>query len=176
MVCIRDNGQFKFPEIAGPELPLSSILEPNPTDEYTISDGLWRGHQARTKRNLARGAGFTAFTADVTKPAHTLVARYYKDGKECLIPQNGKNPRLLTKREAARLQGFPEAFILPASRTDTYRQMGNSVAVPVLSRIAESIVSQSLKKRNAYELWNTSTASIQSRKGRVFSNNGSRIG
>ena len=144
MVCIRDNGQFKFPEIAGPELPLSSILEPNPSDEYTISDGLWRGHQARTKRNIARGAGFTAITADLTKPAHTLVARYYKDGKECLIPQNGKNPRLLTKREAARLQGFPETFILPASRTDTYRQMGNSVAVPVLSRIAESIVAQSL--------------------------------
>ena len=103
-----------------------------------------KAHQARTRRNLERGAGFTAFTADLTKPAHTLVARYYKDGKECLIPQNGKNPRLLTKREAARLQGFPESFILPASRTETYRQMGNSVAVPVLKMIAESIVSQAL--------------------------------
>ena len=132
------------PEIKGPELPLSSILESNPASEYTISDGLWRGHQARTQRNLERGAGFTAFTADLSKPAHTLVARYYKDGKECLIPQNGKNPRLLTKREAARLQGFPESFVLPASRTETYRQMGNSVAVPVLRMIAGSIVAQAL--------------------------------
>lgn len=144
MVCVHDNGQFAFPEIEGPEKPLSSILEPEPADEYTISDGLWRGHQARTQRNLARGAGFTAFTADLSKPAHTLVSRYYKDGKECLIPQEGKNPRLLTKREAARLQGFPETFILPASRTETYRQMGNSVAVPVLEKIAESIVAQVL--------------------------------
>ena len=144
MVCVHDNGDFAFPEIGGPEKPLSSVLEPNPADEYTISDGLWRGHQARTQRNLARGAGFTAFTADLSKPAHTLVSRYYKDGKECLIPQEGKNPRLLTRREAARLQGFPETFILPASRTETYRQMGNSVAVPVLRKIAENIVAQVL--------------------------------
>jgi len=151
MVCVRDGGAFEFPCISGPEIPLSSVLEGNPAPEYTISDGLWRGHQSRTRRNLARGAGFTAFTADLSKPAHTLVARYYKDGKECLIPQEGKNPRLLTKREAARLQGFPETFRLPESRTETYRQMGNSVAVPVLRRIAENIVAQVLRGKGAAE-------------------------
>lgn len=144
MVCVKDGGAFSFPEISGPEIPLMTALESDPGPEYTISDGLWSGHQKRTQRNLDRGAGFTAFTADLDKPAHTLVARYYKDGKECLIPQEGKNPRLLTKREAARLQGFPETFILPSSKTETYRQMGNSVAVPVLRRIAESIVDQIL--------------------------------
>ncbi len=145
MVCIRDNGDFTFPDITGQELPLKSILEPHPDPSYTISDALWEGHQKRTKRNLERGAGFTAFTADLNKPAHTLVARYYKDGKECLIPQPGENPRLLTKRECARLQGFPENFRLPESRTETYRQMGNSVAVPVLMRIAECIRDQCIQ-------------------------------
>ena len=38
-------------------------------------------------------------------------SRYYKDGSEILIEQNQRNPRLLTPREAARLQGFPEEFI-----------------------------------------------------------------
>ena len=142
MVCVRDGGSFEFPDISGPPIPLRSALEKNPDPSYTISDGLWIGHQKRTSRNLERGAGFTAFTADLDKPAHTLVARYYKDGKECLIPQESRNPRLLTKREAARLQGFPEEFILPESRSETYRQMGNSVAVPVLKRIAESIEKQ----------------------------------
>jgi DNA (cytosine-5)-methyltransferase 1 len=40
----------------------------------------------------------------------TISARYYKDGSEILIEQNNKNPRKLTPREAARLQGFPETF------------------------------------------------------------------
>ncbi len=144
MVCVRDNKPFSFPEISGPEIPLSTALEQDVPDSYTISDNMWAGHQKRTERNLARGTGFTAHTADITKPAHTLVARYYKDGKECLIPQDGKNPRMLTPRECARLQGFPEEFILPESKTVAYKQMGNSVAVPVLKKIAECIVKQLL--------------------------------
>ena len=145
MVCVRDGGKFVFPEISGTPLPLRSILEKNVSEQFTISDNLWAGHQRRTRKNLARGAGFTAFTANLDEPAHTLVARYYKDGKECLIPQDGRNPRLLTPRECARLQGFPEDFILPSSRSVAYKQMGNSVAVPVLRRIAECIDNQILK-------------------------------
>ena len=116
------------------------------SDTYTISDNLWAGHQRRTRTNLERGAGFTAYTANLDEPSHTLVARYYKDGKECLVPQKGKNPRMLTPRECARLQGFPENFILPRSRSAAYKQMGNSVAVPVLKRIAECIDEQALKE------------------------------
>lgn len=144
MVCVKDNQPFSFPTIEGPEIPLSAALEHDVPELYTISDSMWAGHQKRTERNLARGTGFTAFTADITKPAHTLVARYYKDGKECLIPQEGKNPRMLTPRECARLQGFPEEFILPESKTVAYKQMGNSVAVPVLKIIAQSIFNQLL--------------------------------
>ena len=145
MVCVRDGAEFVFPDIKGDPLPLRSILEDEVPDSFTISDNLWAGHQRRTRINLARGAGFTAFMADLNEPSHTLVARYYKDGKECLIPQEGRNPRLLTPRECARLQGFPENFILPVSRSVAYKQMGNSVAVPVLKRIAESINEQVLK-------------------------------
>lgn len=140
MVCVRDNGAFVFPEFSGEEIPLRSILEKRVDARYTLSDRLWAGHQKRTQRNLGRGAGFTAFCADVNKPAHTLVARYYKDGKECLVPQHGKNPRMLTPRECARLQGFPESFLLPDSRSVAYKQMGNSVAVPVITEIARKIV------------------------------------
>ena len=145
MVCVRDGGKFAFPKIEGEERKLSTILEKDVPASFTISDGLWAGHQRRTQNNLARGTGFTAFTADVNKPAHTLVARYYKDGKECLIPQKGKNPRMLTPRECARLQGFPEWFILPSAKSKAYKQMGNSVAVPVLREIAKCICSQVLE-------------------------------
>lgn len=144
MVCIRDGAKFEFPEISGCPLPLKSILERDVPESFTISDGLWAGHQRRTQNNLARGAGFTAFTANLDEPSHTLVARYYKDGKECLIPQEGKNPRMLTPRECARLQGFPERFVLPKAKSKAYKQMGNSVAVPVLKKIAKNIFEQVL--------------------------------
>ena len=138
-VCFRDKRKFSLPDITGNALPLSSILEANPANEFTISDRLWQGHINRTSRNLDRGAGFTAFEADLTKPAHTLVARYYKDGKECLIPQPGKNPRLLTPRECARLQGYPENFRYYPQKSQAYRQFGNSIALPVVQKIAEEI-------------------------------------
>lgn len=86
------------------------ILEESVSEKYTISNRLWKSHIDRSARNVARVTGFTAYTVDLEK----------KDGKECLIPQNDKNPRMLTPRECARLQGFPEKFILPAARTWAY--------------------------------------------------------
>lgn len=143
MVCVRDSDQeFEFPNVDGKPLPLASILENPPMDDYTISDRLWAGHQRRTQRNLDRGTGFTAFVADISKPSNTIVARYGKDGKECLIPQEGKNPRMLSPRECARLQGFPESFLIPTAKTVAYKQFGNSVAIPVIGLIADSILEQ----------------------------------
>jgi DNA (cytosine-5)-methyltransferase 1 len=142
MVCFRKDLRisYGFPSFEGDALPLKSILEPYPEAKFTISDKLWLGHQNRTQRNLDRGTGFTAHLADLEKPSNTLVARYGKDGKECLVPQGKKNPRLLTPRECARLQGYPESFLIPEARTTAYRQFGNSVAVPVVTRISKSIV------------------------------------
>ena len=148
MVCIRDdNNGFSFPDIDGPPLPLKLILENEVDPSFTISEKLWKGHQRRTKRNLERGTGFTAFCADLEKPSNTIVARYGKDGKECLIPQEGNTPRMLTPRECARLQGFPEKFIIPTAKTTAYRQFGNSVAIPVIKTIVNKIVSNFLKNK-----------------------------
>jgi DNA (cytosine-5)-methyltransferase 1 len=143
MVCIRDDeSTFSFPSIEGPPLALRTILEKKVDDSYTISTKLWQGHQRRTQANLARGTGFTAFCADIDKPSKTIVARYGKDGKECLIPQRNKNPRMLTPRECARLQGFPEDYVIAVAKTAAYRQFGNSVAVPVIRELAKEIVSK----------------------------------
>jgi len=144
MVCFRKDLDidFVFPDFTGSTLPLSSILEENPSPDFTISDKLWLGHINRTQRNLERGTGFTAFTTDIDKPSNTLVARYGKDGKECLIPQAGLNPRLLTPRECARLQGYPDKFIIPKAKTPAYKQFGNSVAVPVVIKISEAIIKE----------------------------------
>ena len=65
-----------------------------------------------------------------------------------VVKKNGEtHARLLTVREAARLMGAPDSFILPGSYNDGYKAMGDAVAIPVarfigerfLSRIAEAI-------------------------------------
>lgn len=82
------------------------------------------------------------FNAD-SEYTNTISARYYKDGSEILIDQGeGRNPRKLTPREAARLQGFPENFIIPVSDMQAYKQFGNSVAVPVVRAISRSLVNE----------------------------------
>ena len=158
MVCLRNGEEFEFPELVGPPLPLKSILEEQVDPSYTISQKLWDGHQRRTRNNLARGTGFTAFCADLSKPSNTLVARYGKDGKECLIPQKNKNPRMLTPRECARLQGFPDTFLIPVAKTAAYRQFGNSVAVPVIRLISQKILKYiNTEEKDENEVWKIAT-------------------
>jgi DNA (cytosine-5)-methyltransferase 1 len=143
MVCFRGNNtNFIFPNFDGEPKKLKEILEPFVNEEYTISNKLWDGHQTRSKRNSERGTGFTVKLADLEKPSNTIVARYYKDGKECLIPQIGKNPRKLTPRECARLQGYPESFIFSKSKSAAYKQFGNSVSIPVIQKISNNIVNK----------------------------------
>lgn len=48
--------------------------------------------------------------------------------------------RKLSVREALRLQGFPETFKMPVSDMQAFKQLGNSVSVPVLKAIAEEMV------------------------------------
>ncbi len=54
------------------------------------------------------------------------------------VTDNGKIRRL-TPREAARLQGFPEDFVIPVSDTQAYRQFGNAVTVTVSNKVANQV-------------------------------------
>lgn len=139
---------FSFPKPPNPPITVGEILESRVDPKYTISDKLWKGHQRRLKEHRAKGNGFgySLFSASSLYTS-TISARYYKDGSEILLEQKGKNPRKVTPREAARLQGFPDTFKIPVSDAQAYRQFGNSVAVPVVSAIARQMV-KLLKKPN----------------------------
>ena len=70
---------------------------------------------------------------------------FYKDGSEILIEQKGKNPRKITPREAARLQGYKDSFRPHKSNTEAYKQFGNSVAIPVVEAVSKQILEQILE-------------------------------
>jgi len=105
-----------------------------------LSDNLWTYLQNYAAKHRAAGNGFGYGIAPLDGVSRTISARYHKDGSEILIAQKGKNPRRLTPRECARLQGFPESFVIPVSDTQAYRQFGNSVVVPLIENVAKLIV------------------------------------
>lgn len=158
----RDPNDFTFADLALPDPlggpRLGTILHPEDGTEaidppytrgnigsvsskYTLTDHLWRYLQdyADKHREAGNGFGFGLFGPDDI--SRTLSARYYKDGSEILIRQEGQGPRRLTPRECARLMGFEvpggKDFIIPVSDTQAYRQFGNSVVVPVVKTVAQ---------------------------------------
>ena len=137
---------FVYPSPMKTKTRVGDILEANVPESFTISDKLWEGHQRRKSEHEKKGNGFGySMFNEESEFTSTISRRYYKDGSEILIEQKGKNPRKLTPREAANLQGFPEEFKLPSSNVKAYQQFGNSVAVPVVKKVSEQVVEQILE-------------------------------
>ena len=140
--------KFEFPTLPEPTAKIKDILEPKPLDKYTLTDHLWNYLQRYAEKHKAKGNGFGFGLTDLNGISRTMSARYYKDGAEILIPQKGKNPRRLTPRECARLQGFPDTFEIQVSDNQAYRQFGNSVVVPLIQAVGKNLVKEVSKKIN----------------------------
>lgn len=154
---------------------LGELLEPTVDSKYILTPKLWHYLYQYAKKHAAKGNGFGFSLIDPTDPgsiARTLSARYHKDGSEILIdrgwdralgeadfadPDNQlRRPRRLTPRECARLMGFEtpagKAFRIPVSDTQSYRQFGNSVVVPVFAAVAkmlEPVIHQAVAARRS---------------------------
>lgn len=145
IVGFREKRDFEFPVFPDQGPLLGAILESRPDAKYTLTNHLWNYLQNYAAKHKAAGNGFGFGLVSKCDTTRTLSARYHKDGSEILIAQTGKNPRRLTPRECARLMGYPDDYKLVCSDTQAYRQFGNSVVVPVVERIAETVM-ETLKK------------------------------
>ncbi len=132
---------FSFPTPKNQQTAVGDIITDDFDKKYIISDRLWLGHKQRKEKHKQNGNGFGyKLFSKKSSYTSTLSARYYKDGSEILIDaENSTNPRKLTPRECARLQGFPDSFIINVSDNQAYRQFGNSVPVNVVRSIATKI-------------------------------------
>ncbi|MDP3803406.1 DNA (cytosine-5-)-methyltransferase [Brevundimonas sp.] len=160
IIGFREDQGFRFADMKLPDAApkLATILHPGDgseapdqrftvgnsgrvSDKYTLTDHLWNYLQRYKEKHTAAGNGFGFGLVGPDDVARTLSARYYKDGSEILVKQEGKGPRRLTPRECSRLMGFDEAqgndFLIPVSDTQAYRQFGNSVVVPAVKAVAE---------------------------------------
>lgn len=148
MVCFRrgahfqwDNGAWSVPT-AFPTM--ETVLDDRVPAKYTLSQKLWDYLQGYAAKHRAAKNGFGYGLAERDGIARTLSARYYKDGSEILVPQEGKPPRRLTPNECRKLMGFKDWFEIPLGVSDTqaYKQFGNSVVVPLVHELAKAVVDQ----------------------------------
>jgi len=131
------SAYFEFPKPLNIPTNVGDILEQDVDSKYTLSDKKWNYERERVRENLnVSGFGCKIFNGD-SPYTRTLLAR---NNNNILIEQEGKNPRRFTIRECARLQGFPDSFVInKVSDNQAYKQFGNSVCVPVIKAIAEQI-------------------------------------
>ena len=140
----------------GAEVLVRDLLEDNVDESYYYNDSkyydmlkekmtnkdscyqLRRTYVRENKNNLC-----PTLTANMGTGGHNVPLVLDKINPRKLTPLSPEgstgslNPRKLTPRECARLQGFPDSFVIPVSNAQAYKQFGNSVAVNVIRHLAE---------------------------------------
>ena len=94
------------------------IIEDNEVANAIVVGGMGR------ERNLVRDHRLTNFT-----PVTNIKGEINREGI-----------RRMTPREWARLQGFPDDFVIGVADASAYKQFGNSVSVPVLIEIVKNMI------------------------------------
>lgn len=148
IVCFKNKDlaeKFEFPQPVKNTKSIRSLLETNVSEEFSYKNSKyytqlkaemnnpntiyqWRRIYVReNKNNLC-----PTLTANMGTGGHNVP----------LIIDKNNDIRKLTPRECARFQGFPDSYKFPEnlSKSSIYKQIGNSVSVPVVNAIAENIM------------------------------------
>ncbi len=132
----REKPNFEIPESNGKVSYINKFLEKN-VEGYSISEHLQKSYLF--KKNDGRPKIIDATTKEQIK---TLVSTYHKIQRLTgTFVKDGKTGlRLFTENECKAIMGFDKSFKVPVSRTQMYRQFGNSVAIPVVEELAKNII------------------------------------
>jgi DNA (cytosine-5)-methyltransferase 1 len=138
ITAFRDRAalaRFRFPEGGDPSKPLSAVMQAGVGDKFRASNAMLVGFLRKLcDRGPNRGGRFLPALHKPDQVGNTLVT----SGDRILV-FDGNVIRRLTPREWARMQGFPDGFRLPDAPTQAYRQIGNSVPVPVVAAVGKEM-------------------------------------
>ena len=129
--------EFNLPQSNGKrDVYINKFLESN-VENHSISKHLQKGYLYKLDDGRP-----VVVDKDSRIHVKTLVSTYHKIQRltGTFVADGPTGMRLFTANECKAIMGFPKNFIIPVSRTQMYRQMGNSVVVPVIAEIAKNIV------------------------------------
>lgn len=139
---------------------IRDIIEENPVDaRYYLSTSYLAALKAHKARHQALGHGFGYEVRDLDEVAGTIVCGGMGKERNLIVDTrqtdftvrthikgeyNKEGLRKMTPLEWERLQGFPDNWTAGIADVHRYKQMGNSVAVPVIQAVSENIIKQLL--------------------------------
>lgn len=131
-----ETPDFKWPVSRKKKVGIGKFIESDKTG-YSISKHLQDAYIYKVDDGRPQVVDKTS-----NFPVKTLVSSYHKIQRltGTFVKDGDTGLRLLSHNECKAAMGFPSDFQFPVSRTQMYRQMGNSVAVPVVEAIAKSLV------------------------------------
>lgn len=136
------NIDFKFPSITYKSdldyIPLSRVIENEVDEKYFFSKRAVEG-MMRSKKNMNKGRA-----QDINKPCNTVgshLAKVSLNSTDPVLLVDGKYRRF-TPREVARIQSFPEEFILSGSESSQYRALGNAIPPVLMWHLAKCLFDQ----------------------------------
>ena len=98
-----------------------------------------RLEQIREGFRLGKGSRSTYYgRLSPDRPAYTISTYFNRPGNGCFIHYDTKQNRVISQREAARLQSFPDNFVFSGSRGSVNKQIGNAVPPILAYQIAQS--------------------------------------
>lgn len=149
--------RFLYPKrLEGAQTTISDIVEDSEVSvKYYLSNQLLRTLIKHRARHEAKGHGFGYEIIPDDGVAHAIVGGGMGRERNLLVDKrltnfkpvthiigtvNKKGIRRMTPLEWARLQGFPDRFLIPVSDAQAYKQFGNSVAVPAVQATGRALL------------------------------------
>ena len=144
IVGFRDEGRlkrFKFAgKVPGGPVSLSSVLLPHADVEerFFFSERAVQGMRAtRMSELMNKGRA-----QNVDEPCNTVGAHLAKvslNSTDPVLVVDGRY-RMFTPREVARIQSFPDSYVLPGPKTALYRSLGNAVPPVLMWRVMREVI------------------------------------
>ncbi len=135
-----DKFEFPKPVTEGNPVPLSAIVIPEKEIEvkYYFSEKAVKGMQeTKNAKTMNKGRA-----QNLNEPCNTVTSHLAKvslNSTDPVLFSKGKY-RMFTPREVARIQSFPDNFVLPASRGVNYKALGNAVAPVMMWHVTKKII------------------------------------
>jgi len=128
--------EFPWPTEKKEMIPLKDILEENPDPKHFVSDRIRKSRLKAHKSATEPSIWHENKAGNVSSYAYSCALRAGASYNYLLV--DGK--RRLTPREMLRLQGFPDTYEIVCTDSQTRKQAGNAVPVPLVAAGIEGIL------------------------------------
>lgn len=153
--------EFEYPKPLNQKVTFADIKEEKPVSvKYYLSDTYLNTLINHKKRHEGKGNGFGYEIIEDSGTANAVVCGGMGRERNLVVDNrisdftpvtkikgevNRVGIRKMTPREWARLQGFPDEFIIPVADASAYKQFGNSVAIPAIKATANELIKKIIK-------------------------------